>query len=80
MLNKRIFVVLILVFLTLFSSCRRKQELSKNTPLQKIQEDEVFEMVAQKESELLELIYNFIKNADDTQDCTCLHALDGAEV
>ena len=45
MLNKRIFVVLILVFLTLFSSCRRKQELSKNTPLQKIQEDEVFEMV-----------------------------------
>lgn len=42
--------------------------------------DEVFEMVGQKESELLELIYNFIKNADDSQDCTCHHALDGAEV
>lgn len=42
--------------------------------------DEVFEMVAQKESELLELIYNFIRNVDDSQDCTCLHALDGAEV
>lgn len=41
--------------------------------------DEVFEMVAQKEAELLELIYNFIKNADD-DDCMCRHALDGAEV
>ena len=42
--------------------------------------DEVFEMVSEKESELLELIYNFIKNVDDTSDCACLHALDGAEV
>ena len=41
--------------------------------------DEVFEMVAQKEVELLELIYNFIRNAQDT-DCACRHALDGAEV
>ncbi len=42
--------------------------------------DEVFEMVKEKEIELLELIYNFIKNADDTYDCSCRHALDGAEV
>ena len=42
--------------------------------------DEVFEMVAQKEGELLELIYNFIRNTDDSSDCTCRHALDGAEV
>ena len=42
--------------------------------------DEVFEMVEKKEAELLDLIYNFIKNADDSPDCTCLHALDGAEV
>ena len=42
--------------------------------------DEVFEMVAKKEVELLELIYNFIKNVDDSSDCSCHHALDGAEV
>jgi 5'-methylthioadenosine phosphorylase len=42
--------------------------------------DEVFEMVAQKEGELLELIYNFIKNVDDSEECSCNHALDGAEV
>ena len=42
--------------------------------------DEVFEMVSEKEVELLELIYNFIKNVDDSADCSCLHALDGAEV
>ena len=42
--------------------------------------DEVFEMMGEKEVELLELIYNFIKNVDDSTDCTCLHALDGAEV
>jgi 5'-methylthioadenosine phosphorylase len=42
--------------------------------------DEVFEMVSKKEGELLELIYNFIKNADDATDCSCQHALDGAEV
>lgn len=42
--------------------------------------DEVFEMVAEMEDELLELIYNFIKNVDDSCDCMCHHALDGAEV
>ena len=42
--------------------------------------DEVFEMVAEKEAELLELIYNFIGNVDDDTDCACNHALDGAEV
>lgn len=42
--------------------------------------DEVFEMVKEKESELLELLYNFIKNANDSVDCGCHHALDGAEV
>ena len=42
--------------------------------------DEVFEMVSLKEKELLELIYNFIKNTDDSSDCACHHALDGAEV
>ena len=42
--------------------------------------DEVFEMVAKKEQELLELIYNFSRNSDDEKDCTCQHALDGAEV
>ena len=42
--------------------------------------DEVFEMVGKKEVELLELIYDFIKNVDDSVDCTCNHALDGAEV
>ncbi|MBE6502078.1 MAG: S-methyl-5'-thioadenosine phosphorylase [Methanobrevibacter thaueri] len=42
--------------------------------------DEVFEMVAKKEPELLELIYNFIRNVDDGADCMCNHALDGAEV
>lgn len=42
--------------------------------------DEVFDMVAKKEAELLELIYNFIRNVDDGADCMCNHALDGAEV
>lgn len=42
--------------------------------------DEVFEMVSQKEAELLDLIYNFIRNVDDSHDCTCQHALEGAEV
>lgn len=42
--------------------------------------DEVFEMVSEKERDLLELIYNFIKNVDDSLDCSCNHALDGAEV
>ena len=42
--------------------------------------DEVFEMVEKKEADLLELIYNFIKNVDEGADCMCNHALDGAEV
>jgi 5'-methylthioadenosine phosphorylase len=42
--------------------------------------DEVFEMVKEMEADLLELIYNFIKNVDDGSDCTCNHALEGAEV
>ena len=42
--------------------------------------DEVFEMVGKMEADLLELIYNFIKNADEQADCKCHHALDGAEV
>ena len=41
--------------------------------------DEVFEMVSERKSDLLELIYNFIKNAED-EDCFCHHVLDGAEV
>lgn len=42
--------------------------------------DEVFEIVAERQHDLLELIYNFIRNVDDEVDCSCLHALDGAEV
>lgn len=42
--------------------------------------DEVFEMVAKMEEELLDIIYNFIKNVDESKDCMCNHALDGAEV
>ena len=42
--------------------------------------DEVFETVKNKEVELLELIYNFIKNVDESSDCSCHHALNGAEV
>lgn len=41
--------------------------------------DEVFEMVSERKSDLLELIYNFIKNAED-EDCFCHHVLDGVEV
>ena len=42
--------------------------------------DEVFEIMAQKKGDLFELIYNFIRNVDDSKDCTCHHALDGAEI
>lgn len=42
--------------------------------------DEVFEIMAQKKGDLLELIYNAIKNADDSKDCSCRHALEGAEI
>lgn len=42
--------------------------------------DEVFEMVSDRQNDLLDLIYNFINNVDDKKDCSCLHALDGAIV
>lgn len=42
--------------------------------------DEVFDIVSEKEHDLLELIYNFIKNAEDSPNCECHHALNGAEV
>lgn len=42
--------------------------------------DEVFEMVNAKESDLIELIYEIIRNLDDDFDCPCRHALNGAEV
>ena len=41
--------------------------------------DEVIEMVESLQKDLLDLIYNFIKNTEDS-DCSCHHALDGAEV
>ncbi|WP_299525486.1 S-methyl-5'-thioadenosine phosphorylase [uncultured Methanobrevibacter sp.] len=41
--------------------------------------DEVFETVKAKEKELLDLIYDVIKKLDDC-DCSCHHALNGAEV
>ena len=37
--------------------------------------EEVLEIVAQMKGDLLELIYNFIKNVDDSKDCRCRHAL-----
>ena len=42
--------------------------------------DEVLEIVKNKEDDLYNLIYNFIKNVDDSLDCKCLHALDGVEI
>ncbi len=42
--------------------------------------DEVFEIMAQKKGELFELIYNFIRNVDDSKDCRCHHALGSAEI
>lgn len=41
--------------------------------------DEVFEMIENLEIDLLELIYNFIKNCNDNP-CSCHNALEGAEV
>ena len=41
--------------------------------------DEVFEMLENLEIDLLDLLYNFIKNFDDNQ-CSCHNALEGAEV
>ncbi|WP_407377605.1 S-methyl-5'-thioadenosine phosphorylase [Methanobrevibacter sp.] len=42
--------------------------------------DEVFEILSEKKEELLNLIYNFIKNVEDAPDCSCRHALDGSEL
>ena len=42
--------------------------------------DEVFGIVKNKEADLYNLIYAFIKNVDDSLDCKCLHALNGAEI
>lgn len=42
--------------------------------------DEVFEIVKEREVDLLELIYNFIKNVDDSKECSCSNALNGAKV
>ena len=45
MLNRNHLLVLFFVFLTLLSSCHRKSGLSKDTPLQDIQQNENFEVV-----------------------------------
>ena len=42
--------------------------------------DEVFEIVEKKKDDLLDLICNFIKNTDESCDCSCNHALDSSEV
>lgn len=39
--------------------------------------EEVFDMLTQKKGELLDLIYNFIRNVEDEPECSCRHALDG---
>lgn len=41
--------------------------------------DDVLEMFQSRLNDLLELIYNFIKNAEDS-DCSCHHALDGTGI
>lgn len=41
--------------------------------------DEIFEIFQSRQNDLLELLYNFIKNAEES-DCSCHHALDGAEI
>ncbi len=46
---------------------------------EKLTIDEVFEVMEIKQAELLDLIYEIIKNLDADKDCACLHALDGAE-
>lgn len=46
---------------------------------EKLTIDEVFEVMKIKQAELLDLIYEIIKNLDADKDCACLHALDGAE-
>lgn len=46
---------------------------------EKLTIDEVFEVMEIKQAELLDLIHDIIKNLDDSEDCSCQHALDGAE-
>jgi poly(3-hydroxybutyrate) depolymerase len=45
MLNRRLLLLLSLLFLTLFFACSRGKVLDKNTPLEEIVEDEQFEVV-----------------------------------
>lgn len=42
--------------------------------------DEVFEIMDVKKDELIELLFKTIQSLDEKYDCSCLHALDGAEV
>lgn len=53
MLNNRRLLFLILVFLTLFSSCKQKTELTKQTPLEEIVEDEEYAIVNPEEPAVL---------------------------
>lgn len=46
---------------------------------EKLTIDEVFEIMEVKKGELIDLIYNSIKKLEN-KDCSCRHALDGAEV
>lgn len=46
----------------------------------KLSIDEVFKIMETKKVELIDLIYNTIKNLDEDLDCQCRHSLDGAEV
>jgi 5'-methylthioadenosine phosphorylase len=46
----------------------------------KLSMDEVLEIMEKKNEELVQLIYNTIKNLDDDFDCECLHALNNAEI
>ncbi|MBX7076106.1 MAG: S-methyl-5'-thioadenosine phosphorylase [Methanobacteriaceae archaeon] len=46
----------------------------------KLNMDEVLEIMEKKNSELIKLIYNTIKDLDENFDCDCLHALNNAEI
>ena len=46
---------------------------------EKLTIDEVFEMMEVKKDELIDLIFKTIEELPDV-DCSCRHALDGAEV
>lgn len=47
---------------------------------EKVTIDEVFEVVEEKKKELTELIHNSILNISSNRDCSCSHALEGAEI